>query len=561
MVDKKINKPLSMFQQLLKIILMPLIVVALSLMILLPICAVLIMQASSEQSGEILYESFEQTLKDLEMKMGNLTQDEDVQNYLLQGIGEITVYEKLYEASYTSEHKLYFYLSDEDMSKEVIYQPSHSTKGSTYLTLANTRRIERNPDVMILLTNTRSSQYLNASLVFAQGIFDDGDCIGYLVISFYPTQIESLIGKTDHTVLLTNSQAKIVYTNENRFANIPYLNTQNRFGPFIWVNGGLYLYEEHPISTSNLNLITLYNLSIIPQIINAVLVTLILSILIAIFVFVAFRNRISKDMFVMLDDMFASLEGYYQKGELIPVQVRDNSMSDYILQYNSILQELQDLGARNQQLAQDTTSAQIKQLQSQFNPHFIFNTLASIQIMAHKDVDAASDMIQKLAGMLRYSIRFGKESRVLLSDDIEYIKDYLSLQKIRFQDLLEYKIQIEESDFLVPKLILQPIIENSIEHGFRGDVPFLIQITVYHIHDDLVMIVRDNGIGMNRAKLKKIQQLLKEQPEDTTYVGLVNCHRRLQLFYGDYYGITVDSREGKGTVIVLTCKAERRKDG
>ena len=559
MVEKKINKPLSMFQQLLKIILMPLIVVALSLMILLPICAVLIVQTSSQQSGEILYEEFEQTFIDLEKKMNVLAQDEDIQNYLLNGTGEISVYEKLYEASYTSEYKLYFYLTDCEMSKEVIYQPT-TAKANSALTLANTRRIEENQGSMILLINTRSSQHLNASLVFAQGVFYEGESIGYLVISFYPSQIETLIGKSDHTVLLTNHQAKIIYTNNNRFTNTLYLNTQNQFGPFIWVNGGLYLYEIQAIPTINLDLVTLYNLSIIPQIINAVLVTLLLSILIAVFVFVAFRNRISKDMFVMLDDMFASLEGYSQKGELIPVQVRDNSMSDYIRQYNSVLQELQDLIARNHQLAQDTTSAQIKQLQSQFNPHFIFNTLASIQIMAHKDVDAASEMIQKLAGMLRYSIRFGKESRVLLSDDIEYIKDYLSLQKTRFQDLLEYNIQIEESDFLVPKLILQPIIENSIEHGFRGDVPFLIEIGVYHIHDDLVMTVRDNGIGMNRSKLKKIQRLLKEQPEDTTYVGLVNCHRRLQLFYGDYYGITVDSREGKGTVIVLTCKAERRRD-
>ena len=559
MVEKKINKPLSMFQQLLKIILMPLIVVALSLMILLPICAVLIVQTSSQQSGEILYEAFEQTFIDLEKKMNGLAQDEDVQNYLLNGTGEITVYEKLYEASYTSEYKLYFYLTDSEMSKEVIYQPT-TAKASSALTLANTRRIAENPGSMILLINTRSSQYLNASLVFAQGVFYEGESIGYLVISFYPSQIETIIGKSDHTVLLTNHQAKIIYTNNNRFTNSPYLNTQNQFGPFIWVNGGLYLYEIQTIPTTNLDLVTLYNLNIIPQIINAVLVTLLLSILIAVFVFVAFRNRISKDMFVMLDDMFASLEGYSQNGELIPVQVRDNSMSDYIRQYNSVLQELQDLIARNHQLAQDTTSAQIKQLQSQFNPHFIFNTLASIQIMAHKDVDAASEMIQKLAGMLRYSIRFGKESRVLLSDDIEYIKDYLSLQKTRFQDLLEYNIQIEESDFLVPKLILQPIIENSIEHGFRGDVPFLIEIGVYHIRDDLVMTVRDNGIGMNRSKLRKIQRLLKEQPEDTTYVGLVNCHRRLQLFYGDYYGITVDSREGKGTVIVLTCKAERRRD-
>ena len=558
MVEVKMNKPLSMFQQLLKIVLMPLIVVALSLMILLPICAVFIVRGSSMQSEAVLYASFQQTFNDLEVKMNSLAQDEIIKNYLIKGIEEISVYEKLYEASYTSEYKLYFYLTDSKFEREVIYQPTHATKANSFLTLANTHGIEANPDTMVLLINSRSNQHLAVSLVFAQGIFHEGECIGYLIISFYPSQIESLIGKTDHTVLLTNHQAKIVYTNNSRFADIPYLNTQQQLGPFIWVNGGLYLYQKDTIEATNLNLVTLYNLNIIPQIIIAVLVTLLLSIAIAIFVFIVFRNRISKDMFVMLDDMFASLEGYYQKGEFIPVQVRDNSLTDIILQYNSILQELQDLVIKNQQLVQDTTSAQIRQLQSQFNPHFIFNTLASIQVMAHKDTNAATAMIQKLAGMLRYSIRFGKEDRILLSDDIEYIKDYLSLQKIRFQDLLEYQIKIEESNFLVPKLILQPIIENSIQHGFRGDIPFLIEITVYHIREDLVMIVRDNGIGMNRSKLKKIQRLLKEQPEESTYVGLVNCHRRLQLFYGDNYGITVDSREGKGTVIVLTCKAERK---
>ena len=552
------QKSLSMFRQLLKTILIPLLVVALSLMILLPIFAVLLVQLSSQKIVEDLFYSVNQTFTELQVKMDELSESEAIHYYLETGDGEIAVYEELYHTSNTSQYNPYFYLTDTTLEKEAIYQPTSSVQVSSILNLVNIRRLMENPNEVLQLTNTKWNKNFTASLVFGKAIYKEGQCLGYLIMNYYPTQVESLIGQTDQNVIFMNHQSRIVYSNSPGFTTESNLVIQQQFGPFVEVNGNLYLYRIQEMHSVNLTIITLVSLGFVPQIILAVLVALLFSSVIAIIVFVIFRKRFSKDVFTMLDDMFLSLGGYQDSGELVPVRIRNSSMTDYIEQYNSIVQEVQNLIERNNQLVQDTTSAQIKQLQSQFNPHFIFNTLASVQVMVHKDPEAANSMIHKLATMLRYSIRFGEENRVLLKDDIEYLKDYLSLQKIRFQELLEYQITIEDSDFLVPKLILQPIIENSIQHGFVGDSLFLIEIAIYHIKDDLVMIVRDNGCGMKKSKLKTIQRLLKEQPEDSAHIGLVNCHRRLQLFYGEQYGVTIDSIEGKGTTIVLTCKAERK---
>jgi len=557
MSGKLKHKSLSMFQQLLKIIIIPLITVGILLMILLPFLAGFLVYLSSSESFINTVKLATITFSDLQTKISELSFDPVIHEYLINGTNEIQVYEKLYFASNSSQPRFYFYLTDIKKTKTAIYQPSYSLEVDSIFSSVNSRLLQQSPNTILQLTNIGINKNFTSPLVFAQGIFEGDECLGYLAINYYPQHLESIFGNVDQMAFLTNTHGKIIYSYNSSLVLETGFNAHKKWGPFILVNGNLFFYQSSPLEITNITLISLTSLSFIPQIIYAILIALLLAAVTAVFVFTTFRRRFSKDTFTMLDDMFISLEEYRNKGILIPVQIRDNSMADYIQQYNNILQEIQSLIESNRQLMHETTVAQIKQLQSQFNPHFIFNTLASIQVMVHNDPIVANDMIQKLATMLRYSIRFGEESKVLLSDDIEYIKDYLSLQKMRFQELLEYKIMIEDSNFLVPKLILQPIIENSIQHGFKGDSLFRVEIAVYHILDDLVMIVRDNGCGMKMKELKKIQKSLRELPENSSHIGLVNCHRRLQLFYGPQYGITIDSKEAKGTVITLTCKAER----
>lgn len=558
MLNKNTPKPLSVFQHLLKTVLLPLIVVVLLLMIVLPIFAILMVQISTEKSADNLFSAMEEKIDYLQYAMNDVVNDLTIQDYLIDGSNKIAVYEKLYAISNASSYNPYFYLTDISFTKEAVYQPSYSQSADKILSIGNKERLYANAGQMLQLNNARIRNYFSPALVFAQAITRNDELIGFIVMDYFSYQIDELLDDVEKTVLIVNSLSRIVYSNNNVFASEERINFKYQFGNITWHNDNLYLVRTYDFPNVNVSLMILQNISVGTQIIQGVLVSFLFTAGISIIVFSLFRKQLSKDTFEMLDEMLASLENYKDSGNLVPVTIHESSMSDYIVQYNSLIEDIEELITKNKELTHDTTVAQLKQLQSQFNPHFLFNTLASIQTMIETDQKSAMAMIQKLAAMLRYSLRQSEGNKVLLKDDMEYIKDYLALQKIRFQEYLSYEIDIEDDDFLVPKLILQPIIENSIQHGFEGDRLFKIKIKIYHIEDDLVMLVSDNGRGFKKKKLKEIQTSLLHINDESQHIGLANCNRRIKLFYGNKYGITIDSAINKGTIVMLRCLAERK---
>lgn len=165
-----------------------------------------------------------------------------------------------------------------------------------------------------------------------------------------------------------------------------------------------------------------------------------------------------------------------------------------------------------------------------------------------------------LSRLLRYSI--GPDRSVQLKDDMNYVRDYLKLQQIRFNERLEYRISVAEEaqDVYVPKLVLQPIIENAIKYGYRNQTNVLIDIRIYPSAGKLMLEVCDNGQGMDEETLQKVNQLLQSQNNTTQHIGLYNVHRRLVLLYGDDSGIHIDSSQGKGTCVTLTIPYEWREN-
>ncbi|MGV2805624.1 sensor histidine kinase, partial [Clostridium perfringens] len=172
------------------------------------------------------------------------------------------------------------------------------------------------------------------------------------------------------------------------------------------------------------------------------------------------------------------------------------------------------------------------------------------------DANQAQDIVLILSRLLRYSI--GPDRNVQLKNDMNYVRDYLKLQQIRFNDRLEYRITVEEVtlDVYVPKLLLQPIIENAIKYGYQDQSHVLIEIHIYTSTDKLILEVRDNGQGMSEETLQEVNQLLQSQTNTTQHIGLYNVHRRLVLLYGEGSGIHIDSAQGKGTCVALTIPYE-----
>lgn len=200
--------------------------------------------------------------------------------------------------------------------------------------------------------------------------------------------------------------------------------------------------------------------------------------------------------------------------------------------------------------------AEFKALQAQIQPHFLYNTLESIHWKAEEaQVQEISDMVQALATFFRINLSRGKEL-IPLRDEIAHVESYLRIQQIRYGDQLEYEIQTQEEilDSVLPKLILQPLVENSIYHGIREkDGKGLIRINGRRTESgDVLLEVEDDGIGISPEQLKNLQEKLVsgEKVHQEGY-GIFNVNQRIQLNYGSQYGLSIWSQAGQGTKVEI----------
>lgn len=210
--------------------------------------------------------------------------------------------------------------------------------------------------------------------------------------------------------------------------------------------------------------------------------------------------------------------------------------------------------------------AELSFLQSQINPHFLCNTFDSIKGLAalHGETEIRS-MANDLSLLFRYSIRPGE--RVPLRDELDAVERYVRIQKTRFGERFAvcYDISEETRELSVPKMILQPLVENAIIHGVEVlDRDGRLVVESERVGDSLILRVRDNGGGMDPEKLERMQRKLAgaqlERDKDIVGyragIGVVNVNNRIRLTYGEGYGVTIDSCPGKGTVVTLRMRAE-----
>lgn len=191
------------------------------------------------------------------------------------------------------------------------------------------------------------------------------------------------------------------------------------------------------------------------------------------------------------------------------------------------------------------TEARLAALTNQINPHFLFNTLNSISTLIRIDPDRARTMIGKLSKILRKLLR-KVENLSPLRDEIGFIEDYLSIEMMRFGDKLRFEKAVDERtlDWLVPSMILQPIIENSIKHGLSNRIEGgTVRLRTWIEENRLCICVEDDGSGMDQNRL--------EQLFEQAGVGVRNVNERLRVLFGSDYRMVVNSEKGAGTSTVI----------
>lgn len=228
--------------------------------------------------------------------------------------------------------------------------------------------------------------------------------------------------------------------------------------------------------------------------------------------------------------------------------------------FEHMVLQIQELVEKVRQEEISLRKTELKALQAQINPHFLYNTLDAIAWMCeeerHKD---AVEMVNALARLFRISISRGHEL-ISIEKEIEHAKSYLKIQNFRYKNQFTYDFEVDDTclSYLCNKITLQPIIENAIYHGIDRMVDEgRIEIRIFPDHEKIVFEVEDNGVGMTE---EQCQEILQKDSGDKAGIGIKNVNDRIKIYFGEEYGITICSELDEGTCVTITMPKITEKD-
>ena len=409
-------------------------------------------------------------------------------------------------------------------------------------------RIKENP-------NETQTVLYSGTLYVVRGVFRGEELRYALVYAVPPQVLASIINNRNRYCILTDDNGWVYLNNTqgltDDFGQINGLFEGNT--GYARIGGQKYLCYETPVA-KGLKVYTFSDINRSTRMI-LILVAIVVIIFFAI-IFITYRSTAtSSEVYTRdvkkIEDAFEAV----QQGNL-DVSLNIDSSKEFQTignDFNEMLDGLKKQIEQNQELAQNAAFSQVKQLESQFNPHFLFNTLDNIRFMAKIDAAAADKMIVSLSGLLRYSIRETREE-VTVAEDLQHLQFYLNILQIRFNKRFAYNINVSEdiNDCLIPKLLLQPLLENAVKYGFGEKEKLTVNINGYQLQERLIFVCEDDGVGIDEDVLEELRATLQETEDTPTHFGLYNIHQRIRLMYNGDYGLDIASKKGEGTTVRLT---------
>ena len=237
---------------------------------------------------------------------------------------------------------------------------------------------------------------------------------------------------------------------------------------------------------------------------------------------------------------------------------REDELGKLAASFNRMTREYRANLLRSVEHQRELNETRIRLMQSQLNPHFLYNTLDSMKWLGvTHQVPQIAELATDLAALLRFSI--SRAEFVTVEEELEFIDRYLQIQYIRFEDRFACEIDVEErfQHCELPKLALQPLVENAIIHGVADETEGYIKITAWEETGDLILCVQDNGCGMDPDTLTR----LNEDSQSGKHLGLHNVNQILRLHYGERYGVRAESAPGQGSRVMLRLPLRIREEG
>ena len=388
---------------------------------------------------------------------------------------------------------------------------------------------------------------------------ETGAAAGYLLLNLRQEGFRDAVRDTDSEVLLTDRYDNLIYTTLDPREDPQDKQPSNKFSlsleddGILSLDGSRYYAVCGAVGPQALRLYTLTSLDMQLRMLLYSGGLFIVLLLLLSGVVVAMTKAFTRQNAMELGELTAAVEDLSKNGgaAALPPQCSEESQALYT--------RFRELIAHNDELLNRRRQMEIKHLEEQFNPHFVYNVMETVRYQISEDPETASEMLLSFASLMRYSVNYG-HTKVLLETDVEYVNDYLLLQKARYNNCLLYDFDIPEEllECRVPKLLLQPVIENSIVHGYRAGRTLSIRVQAEHRDDTLRFIVTDDGAGIPAGRLAELRESFEHDltNEYAAHVGLYNIQKVIRLTYGAPYGVQIESTEGQGTAVTLTIPYE-----
>jgi len=539
-----------------------------------------IIMANTNYSAE---RSFEQTFDFLSNKLNHIIRVADV-IYNEKTIPEILSKEASdYPVSDQIEDMLYLtqYLKSfedkEDIEKVRLYVPSGLVYSSENVNLFNFDEITATEWYLRMYNNTFTLAYLPSQLLqgennnpevlsvarFIINAVNYKEKLGILRIDFIKSDFEQVIDNANTIegglTYLENSLGEIVAASNGELLNqyrLPSETTDsgNNTGNFehILLNNEKAMFRIKLIPNTDWKMITVIPENLITDKIrstmNQLLVIMMIISLIAYVLAFSIAHFMAKRISILKTQM-----NKVQQGILEPLvnTGSNDEIGELILDYNFMISKIKLLMEEQYQSGQRLKAAELKVLQAQINPHFLYNTLELINRLSKKNkVCEIDEVIHSLTRFYRINLSKGDDF-ITLREELEHVSAYVSIQNMRFKNKITFEVDVapEFMDMLVPKIILQPIVENSIVHGImeKNDGMGMIRIFSSVEGDNLILSVQDNGKGVPDDVLARINygQLFNSKGS----YGIRNVVERIKLIYGDAYGLEYLSKYNEGTTV------------
>lgn len=400
----------------------------------------------------------------------------------------------------------------------------------------------------------------NRTLLLAKAVMADDQLQGSIVIqvggNVYDKLLSANVGKT----VIVQKDYWVLTTNGYQFADSigKLVSTMREAQGLKIFEKGIYYVRHQEVGDGNLEVYTFFDYTDTVRVLVMVLLT---GIVVLAFLFFAGLSNTEKMAVKATEDISTLNEAFLAvtEGDL-RAQLEIHSSTEFKNIGNGFNQMIRSLNRQmeeNRELAEIVAEEQVKRLASQFSSHFLFNTLDNIRFICRIAPELAENMVIMLSELLRYNTADPNE-RVTIAEDLDYIEKYFEIFKIRVGDGFDYEISVVEDikECLILRLLVQPIVENAMKYAQGNREHLKVSVKAYRSGEDICIECKDNGEGMAPELLQKLQENLKKQENETAHLGLYNVHRRLQLTYGEKYGIHLENCNGLWVTVTFPAQTE-----